>query len=647
MYKLIIPALLAPMAAVAQQPGTLDSSFATNGVLVLSNMLPVRDIAVQSNGRIIAAASGWSGSKLIGVTPAGAVDSTFGAFGAVELPTLEVKSVLIAEDDAVFVVASRNTDTATVVVRLTEDGLIDTTYGLNGWATIYNLFSAHEAAIDADQSIYMVGLRSIPSQLFPENPLMVHVALCRVTPNGQLDGGFGTNGWVVEQGEPSYAAKRNISGIEIVGGAVWIGFSKTVPGPVTGTYQAYLKKYSTEGALLQIRPIHYGTPGGYDDSAFHDFCFGNDTSRCFAYDKKYADQSRMLDAYSTAHHWWVHDAIPIEYGETARCIRNVSGRFLMSVGPSIHHFSDEAFGVDMAWGPTSQGFTYHPNQSHRWLTLEPTSDGSLLAGGHTAAGNSSTFMLARFHDVMPPASSLSLRVFLGGAYEQGSGLMRDALRSAGLLAYSTPYQAPGYAAVNGVGLSTISLPLYWQEGEAAIVDWLWLELLSVADSTTTMATRTGIVHRNGWVTAANGSPIDFGVEAGSYYLRVRHRNHLGVTCSVPLALGPNLTTLDLSDPSTPTFGTEARMDVEGVRMLWPGDVNGNGVVKYVGSGNDRDPILLFIGGNTPTAVGSGYRKEDVNLDGLVKYVGAANDRDIIFQTIGGAEVHEVRIEQRP
>ncbi|MBL0044014.1 MAG: hypothetical protein IPP33_06300 [Flavobacteriales bacterium] len=34
------------------------------------------------------------------------------------------------------------------------------------------------------------------------------------------------------------------------------------------------------------------------------------------------------------------------------------------------------------------------------------------------------------------------------------------------------------------------------------------------------------------------------------------------------------------------------------------DVNLDGIVKYIGVGNDRDPVLVTIGGNTPNAVRS-------------------------------------------
>ena len=40
--------------------------------------------------------------------------------------------------------------------------------------------------------------------------------------------------------------------------------------------------------------------------------------------------------------------------------------------------------------------------------------------------------------------------------------------------------------------------------------------------------------------------------------------------------------------------------------MWSGDVTREGVIKYVGNGNDRDPILLAIGGANPTDVITGY-----------------------------------------
>jgi hypothetical protein len=105
--------------------------------------------------------------------------------------------------------------------------------------------------------------------------------------------------------------------------------------------------------------------------------------------------------------------------------------------------------------------------------------------------------------------------------------------------------------------------------------------------------------------------------------------------------------IDLADGSTPTYGTDAQKIVGAVRMLWAGDVTTNGVIKYTGTANDRDPILSAIGGVVPTNTVSGYRREDVNLDGTTKYTGGSNDRDIILQNIGGVVPTNVRPAQLP
>ena len=70
-------------------------------------------------------------------------------------------------------------------------------------------------------------------------------------------------------------------------------------------------------------------------------------------------------------------------------------------------------------------------------------------------------------------------------------------------------------------------------------------------------------------------------------------------------------------------------------------------MKYSGASNDRDPILVRIGGTVPTNTVIGYHPEDVNLDAIVKYAGASNDRDVILVNIGGAVPTNVRQEQIP
>ena len=105
---------------------------------------------------------------------------------------------------------------------------------------------------------------------------------------------------------------------------------------------------------------------------------------------------------------------------------------------------------------------------------------------------------------------------------------------------------------------------------------------------------------------------------------------MGTRRSVP-------TVVDLRSAATNCHGTNARKDLGGgVMALWAGNTRPDGQLLYTGINNDRDPILVVIGGVVPTNIVTGYYLEDVNLTGEVKYTGAENDRDIILVNIGGS-----------
>lgn len=120
-----------------------------------------------------------------------------------------------------------------------------------------------------------------------------------------------------------------------------------------------------------------------------------------------------------------------------------------------------------------------------------------------------------------------------------------------------------------------------------------------------------------------------------------------LSASTPFAYGTSTATVDFTLPGTVVHDADARKDAGGVMMLATGDATFNEELKYVGNGNDRDPILLRVGGSTPSATVSGYWPEDVNMDGAVKYTGANNDRDPILVNIGGSTPTATRNAQLP
>jgi PKD repeat protein len=238
-----------------------------------------------------------------------------------------------------------------------------------------------------------------------------------------------------------------------------------------------------------------------------------------------------------------------------------------------------------------------------------------------------------------------IRVFLGGPFD-GSGLMHDSLRVAGSLPLVEPYTALGYPHV-GSGGETVLPGLFAVVGPTAIVDWVMVELRDPVDPSNVVHTATALVNRSGYVLDVEGNPLLLDVPQGQYYVAVRHRNHLGCMSAAQLSLSSAPTSIDFTQPTFPTFGIEPR-DGNGLfSYLWSGNVLFDSELKYLGANNDRDEILVRIGGSVPTATTAGYFSEDVNMDNQVKYIGGDNDRDPILVNIGGSSPTAIRVEQLP
>ena len=240
------------------------------------------------------------------------------------------------------------------------------------------------------------------------------------------------------------------------------------------------------------------------------------------------------------------------------------------------------------------------------------------------------------------------RVLLDGPYDSMQGSMSDDLRSAGLLPDTEPYTGLGYVHTQGGSGVSAGTGVLATTGMDAIVDWLVVELREPIAPYSILASRSALVQRDGDVVGPDGfSPVAFDHPPGNYRVAVRHRNHFGVMTGTSLALGTNATTLDFSSPGTVTHGVDALKAIATVRLLWSGNTVDDGLLRYAGSDNDRDPIVVAIGGSPPTNTVVAYDRSDVNMDGVIKYVGQSNDRDRILQNIGGTNPNAVRFEQLP
>lgn len=246
--------------------------------------------------------------------------------------------------------------------------------------------------------------------------------------------------------------------------------------------------------------------------------------------------------------------------------------------------------------------------------------------------------------------NFNLRAALAGALPSGTW-MTDQLRAAALLPTIEPYSGMGYTYVGSSPGAAIAQALLTTTGANAIVDWVVVELRSAADPSVVLHSRPALIQRDGDVVGLNGnSPINAPLSVGSYYVALRHRNHLGImTASArPLTGDASATTVDFRMASTATYGISARTAVGSVQCLWPGDASGEGSIGYTGTGNDRDLVLQAIGGSVPTnTVVNVYSSRDVNMNGTIMYTGTGNDRDVILQAIGGSIPTAVRTQQLP
>lgn len=271
--------------------------------------------------------------------------------------------------------------------------------------------------------------------------------------------------------------------------------------------------------------------------------------------------------------------------------------------------------------------------------------GGVQGGSSSAYSTTVSFVTAAAPCEVAPPIRVAVRVLLDGAYNATGQLMSDSLRADGLIPLQEPYTAMGHA-LQGAAATTEAV--LSASGSDAIVDWVVLELRGATAPFAIVEARAALLQRDGDVVGVDGTSAVFFCAPGGqpYNLGVRHRNHFAVVSTQAMNLGPTTTAVDFA-AGYPSYGTQAQRFRDGVYLLWAGNAVNDGLILYTGDANDRDAILLAIGGAVPTNSVAGYRQEDVNLDGLVKYSGSNNDRDVILNTIGGAIPTNSVVQQMP
>lgn len=246
--------------------------------------------------------------------------------------------------------------------------------------------------------------------------------------------------------------------------------------------------------------------------------------------------------------------------------------------------------------------------------------------------------LAVIDDQLNDGVALQTKALLQGAYISSTGLMQDSLRTLGLLPMVQPYAASPF---NYSGTEQLNVDLATVTGKEALVDWVLIELREAANPKVVVASKAGLIQRDGDVIDAStgAAVLHFPVAAGNYFVSVQHRNHLGVRTATAIALAAQAVVVDFSQATTPVAGTHARLESTGLALLWAGDANQDGRLIAMGIGSDTGALLNVIF-KAPQNINlngsyrlSGYLATDLNMDGVTLLMGPGNDANILLGNV--------------
>lgn len=236
---------------------------------------------------------------------------------------------------------------------------------------------------------------------------------------------------------------------------------------------------------------------------------------------------------------------------------------------------------------------------------------------------------------------MNIKTYLQGPYS-GSN-MADGLRTASVIPLTEPYTALGYSHVGGGAESIVASVLNnAANSDNDIVDWVVVELRDKDDNTDIVASKSALIQRDGDIVDLDGTSalsITDPNSEGSWFISVRHRNHLGFMSNAARTLTSTASAHDFTNGTIATYGTNALKNDGGVYKMWAGDADGNGLIKYAGSGTDINLISTSVFTNPANTLFSpsfpfvGYDRADVDLSGSVIYAGSGTDINVISTSV--------------
>lgn len=197
-----------------------------------------------------------------------------------------------------------------------------------------------------------------------------------------------------------------------------------------------------------------------------------------------------------------------------------------------------------------------------------------------------------------PGSVLEVKIFLEGPF-YGTSMMTY-LNGFGLLPLNQPYDVPPW---NYLGLEYVS-----EIPNQNIVDWV---LVEIRDATTVIQSQAAFLLNDGNVVSLDGaSPLRISIETGEdIYIALKHRNHLAILSSNPVAIAEGKYSFDFSSSASQALGgcLSQRELATNIWGAFCGDANNDGRIDNA----DKNECWLI------DFTQAGYLNSDFNMDGIV------------------------------
>jgi hypothetical protein len=150
-----------------------------------------------------------------------------------------------------------------------------------------------------------------------------------------------------------------------------------------------------------------------------------------------------------------------------------------------------------------------------------------------------------------------------------------------------------------------------------VTDWVLVQLRETATGAAVVS-KSVLLHKSGNLVDDDGIATQISLDApeNSYYIVIRHRNHLAVMSAEVVPLNASTSSLYDFSSGTPTgavkyYGTGGAKEIDSVNELWgmwSGDIDQDGEITT------SDYTLWY---NSARVAESGYRDTDCDFDGEV------------------------------